>query len=384
MHIDLLRDLKLFRELCLKCNARVVLCPHGTLTQLLLDTGLFNGLNVVAVADSTPRFPCALNEIPVIDLSQIYRVNPEVIFVCSLTFSREILQTISSMQQLRDSTIVDLAPYFKRELEPLNDLYKILAITEIERLKQSIKLMNPHRLELNGYKCYSQHDEDGIINEIIRRIPHSVEKTFVEFGVGDGLENNTLFLLKQGWSGLWLEIDSKNIRNIEERFQEPILSGQLSLMSQRVTVHNINSLIGEWGVREVGLLSIDVDGNDLYIWERISVIEPSIVVIEYNAKFPPPKRWSIHYDDYHSWDFSDYQGASLQKLVDLATAKGYILVCCNLNGTNAFFIKKKLITPDFADAGDVYKLYHPPRYYLTKAYSGAYGHPASSKIGKWD
>ena len=89
-----------------------------------------------------------------------------------------------------------------------------------------------------------------------------------------------------------------------------------------MTRDNINSLIQSVFSDEIDLLSIDIDGNDYYIWEAINVISPRVVCIEYNSKFVPPIKWAIEYNPEHIWDGSDYQGASLAALSRVKRSKG--------------------------------------------------------------
>ena len=142
-------------------------------------------------------------------------------------------------------------------------------------------------LEQYGYKVYSQNDEDGIIQEIFRRIGVT-NKTFIEFGVQNGLESNCHYLLFQGWNGLWMDGDGEAIREIQKRFYPVLKTGQLACKRAFITRGNINQLISEQGFSgEIDLLSIDVDGNDYYIWEAVTAVSPRVVIIEYNVKLPP-------------------------------------------------------------------------------------------------
>ena len=84
------------------------------------------------------------------------------------------------------------------------------------------------RLEPAGYKVFSQGDEDGVIAEIFRRIG-TTDRRFVEFGCGDGLENNTAYLLFQGWSGLWLELDGKERAHLETALEQRDRAGQIDV-----------------------------------------------------------------------------------------------------------------------------------------------------------
>jgi len=228
----------------------------------------------------------------------------------------------------------------------------------------------PRRLERHGFRSFSQNDEDGILQEIFRRIgPGS--KTFVEFGVQNGLQNNTRLLLYQGWRGLWIEADAAACRSMRRSFAPELATGQLTLSQSFVTAENIGSLIEATQLQEIDLLSIDIDGNDYWVWDAIS-IRPKVVAIEYNAKFRPPTKWVMQYNPKHNWDYTDYQGASLESLTELGRRKAYTLVGCCLAGVNAFFVRDDLLQDHFAEP-DASALYNPPRYYLQRFLAS--GHP---------
>lgn len=223
------------------------------------------------------------------------------------------------------------------------------------------RLTNPKCLELYGYKVYSQNDEDGIIQEIFARIGTS-DKRFIEFGVQDGLESNCHYLLFQGWSGLWIEGDPEFCDKIQLKFRPVIESGQLGLVNAFITRDNINQVISEAGYQgELDLLSIDIDGNDYYVWESIEVIRPRVVIIEYNGKFPPDCQWKQAYYEFHAWDGSDWHGASLKALELLGDQKGYQLVGTNIQGANAFFVRKDLTGDLFIEPPTAEALYNPLR-----------------------
>jgi hypothetical protein len=97
---------------------------------------------------------------------------------------------------------------------------------------------------------------------------------------------------------------------------------------------------------EIGLLSVDIDGNDYWVWEAIDVVCPSVVVVEYNSRFGPEKSVTVPYDArfvrsraHHS---TIYYGASLAALCLLGKRKGYSFVGCNKGGNNAFFVRSEL------------------------------------------
>jgi hypothetical protein len=233
--------------------------------------------------------------------------------------------------------------------------------------------VDPRRLERAGWKAYSQNDEDGIIDEIFRRIGVR-HRSFVEFGAGDGLENNTAYLLAQGWRGLWMDGGEENARAIHHGFAPLIERGLLQFKCEFITRDNVDGLIASAGLGpEIDLLSIDVDGNDVHLWEAINCINPRVVAVEYNAKFRPPVAWTVAYNATHVWRGDDYMGASLCAFDQLARRRGYRLVGCNLAGVNAFFVRDDLAGDLFASPATAEHLYQPPRYDLIYAYRGGHG-----------
>jgi len=229
------------------------------------------------------------------------------------------------------------------------------------------------RLEPAGFKVYSQNEEDGLIAEIFRRIGVT-NRRFVEFGSGNGRENNTAWLLRQDWSGLWMDGGPKDGAVVQRHWANEISRRRLIFRNAFITADNIDSLLRQNDmVGEIDLLSIDLDGNDYHVWSAIEAIQPRVVCIEYNAKFPPPVEWVMPRNDSHVWDGSDWCGASLAALEKLGRSKDYALVGTNITGLNAFFVRTALAAGNFAEPFTVENHYHPPRYYLTPAFLA--GHP---------
>src|SRR4051812_13055576 len=116
---------------------------------------------------------------------------------------------------------------------------------------------DPKRLLRYGFKLYSQNDEDGIIQEIFRRIGTG-NRTFVEFGVETGVECNSAKLLVEGWRGLWMEANTDHVASVRRRFASFIQDGRLKLLEAAVTAENIDALLHKGGITgEIDLLGID-------------------------------------------------------------------------------------------------------------------------------
>ena len=196
-------------------------------------------------------------------------------------------------------------------------------------------------------KVFSQNGEDGVIEEIFARIARK-GRFYVEFGVGpDARECNTRLLKTQGWDGRWFDPRAASDEVIQET----------------ITVENVNDVFERHGIpRYFDLLSIDINGNDFWVWKAIDgfYFRPRVVVIEYNAALGPNRFCTIPYDPDFQWDRrSDYFGASLSALESLGRSKGYGLLYCESSGCNAFFVERSLLTGFWPAVVDVFQ---PPRY----------------------
>ena len=264
-----------------------------------------------------------------------------------------------------------------------------------------------HQFKINEHekKVYSQNGEDGIIDYIFSSIG-TTNKFSVEFGVGDGFESNTAYLLeKKNWKGLMMDYGSddkiqvsnvlkkiwgnknlgfkKNMQN-DIRFAKKIISRnkrtnsfQFDIKNERVTAENIQNLFKKYNVpTHFDLLSIDIDFNDYWVWKSIVDYFPRVVIIEYNSSIPFNESKVIPYDPNSVWDGTNYFGASLLALKNLASEKGYALVGCDSNGINAFFCKTELL--DNYSLNSIDDLYRSPKY--GEIVDGKHiGHPVSDK-----
>ncbi|HEX5400625.1 MAG TPA: hypothetical protein VFY06_16385 [Verrucomicrobiae bacterium] len=171
-------------------------------------------------------------------------------------------------------------------------------------------------------------------------------KVFVEFGVEDYGEANTRFLLmNNNWEGLIIDADPELENNLKR--QDLYWRRNLHAKSSFITVENINDLISSSGIQgDIGLLSIDIDGNDYWVWKAISVINPRIVICEYNSVFGAEHPITVPYRPDFDKTRHHYSnlcfGASLPAICQLAGDKGYDFVGSNSEGCNAFFVRKDI------------------------------------------
>lgn len=235
---------------------------------------------------------------------------------------------------------------------------------ELELAKE--RNQHPKRLRRHGFKVYSQSDEDGLLQEIFRRVGVT-DRRFIEFGVETGVECNTAKLLVEGWEGLWIEADPKHAKAIDTGFAPFLGTGQLSLIQSRVTVENVNELFRQGGMHEsIDLLSIDIDSNDFWVWKAVTQVRSRVVVIEYNASLRPPMSLTVSYDPDRAWGGTSFYGASLEALVRLGASLGYKLVGCSLTGANAFFVRDDLTEDKFVEPATAEEHYEPPRFWFRK------------------
>jgi len=213
-------------------------------------------------------------------------------------------------------------------------------------LNNNKKIKNLNEVE---FKVFSQWGEDGIIDYLIENLFLKNDHIFIEIGVENYLESNTRYLLiKRNWTGLLIEKSQEDVEFIKK--DSIYWKHDLTVLNAFVTKKNINELIlaNIHSSKKIGLLSIDIDGNDYWIWEALNAINPCIVVIEYSSRLGKdnyeviPKIYDEQFErtKYHYSNIA--YGASLKALIELANKKNYFFAGSNSAGTNAFFIRKDL------------------------------------------
>jgi hypothetical protein len=196
------------------------------------------------------------------------------------------------------------------------------------------------------FRVFSQWGEDGIVQYLLKHV--TVERPiFVEFGVENYTESNTRFLLTNNrWAGLVLDGSAENIDYIKR--DAIYWATNLKAEHAFITKENINELLSRNGIAgDIGLLSVDIDGNDYWVWQAIDKITPRIVICEYNSHFGATAQVTVPYradfvrDAAH---FSKiYYGASVGAFCSLAASKGYSLVAYNAAGNNIFFARNDVV-----------------------------------------
>jgi hypothetical protein len=193
--------------------------------------------------------------------------------------------------------------------------------------------------DLRGFEfsAHSQNGEDGILQEIFRRVG-TTNRYFVEFGVETGDQCNCAYLARdKGWAGLFMEAGESEFEKLKQNYNP--FPG-IRCCRAMVSSANIEELLAAHQVpAEPDLLSIDIDGNDYWVWKAIRNWRPRVVVAEYNPFHLPPKKWVMKEDPTYVWKRTTYFGASLASLTLLGREKGYTLVGTDSMGVNAFFVR---------------------------------------------
>jgi hypothetical protein len=223
----------------------------------------------------------------------------------------------------------------------LGRLVEATALMQAELLARANDGRDVDDLTSIEFRVFSQFGDDGILQYLTRRLdlPH----TFVEVGVEDYTEACTrLLVLKDNWRGMIVDSSVDNMRSVRE--SDLYWRHDVTAVSAFVSTDNIDSLLAEGGfVGEVGVFVLDIDGNDYWVWERLSAIQPVVAVVEYNSVLGPDRPVAVPYDPdfvrtraHHS---NLYWGSSIAALTHLAKRRGYQLVGSNAAGNNVYFVR---------------------------------------------
>ncbi|MBN1980406.1 MAG: hypothetical protein JW795_02660 [Chitinivibrionales bacterium] len=215
-------------------------------------------------------------------------------------------------------------------------LGKLLA----EKMVAKETIASLHEVE---FKVFSQWGDDGIIQWLIHHVDIPYQ-TFVEFGVEDYREANTRFLLmNDNWSGMVMDSSLEYVKHIINDYY--YWKHDLRVQAAFIDRENINDLLSKIPFdKHIGILHIDIDGNDYWIWKAISAVSPIIVILEYNSVFGCQRAITVPYCRFFNRTQAHYSnlfyGSSLAALCHLSDAKGYAFVGSNSAGNNAYFVRK--------------------------------------------
>lgn len=207
--------------------------------------------------------------------------------------------------------------------------------------------MDSQNLHDYEFRIFSQFGDDGIIQYLVKHVPVA-NRTFIEFGVEDYLESNTRFLLmNDNWSGFVMDGSQEAMESL--RNQPWFWRYDLTCQAAFIDRENINGLLASTGFADIGLLHIDLDGNDYHILHALDLsrLNPAILILEYNSVFGKERAVTVPYDPAFIRTRAHYSnlffGASLPALAHEADRRNYGLVGCNLAGNNAYFVRRDML-----------------------------------------
>lgn len=224
-------------------------------------------------------------------------------------------------------------------------------VNYVDRVYASLALLRgrdleptlPCDLRLSEHRIFSQNGEDGVLDALIRIL--KPPEFFVEFGVGDGWSCNARLLAEvRDWAGLFIEVDRDDFGQLQHRYR---FSEDVACLNEAVTPKNVSELFRRSNVpSRFGVLSIDIDGQDFYVWRALSdSFRPDIVVIEFNAEHDPSRSIVEVESIEQGLPMGRMWGASLSALVELAGTQGYELVHVEMTRVNAFFVAEEVLKP---------------------------------------
>lgn len=223
------------------------------------------------------------------------------------------------------------------------------------------------------YSQLSQNGEDGIIRFIFSEIGFR-SRRLVEFGFGPKQCNSLRLILREQFTGLLMDGSPENCDLFNRAARAQGLGG-IEAYCTFLNRETLNAAIQDYGISgDIDFLSLDVDGNDYWLWEALTCVSPRVVCIEYNAGIGPDLSLTVPYDpDFERFSKHPsgfFHGASLKALESLGRRKGYRLTGCDSSGTNAFFLKDDVFTlalPTLTAA----EAYRPHRNWLSRGFSEA-------------
>ena len=214
-------------------------------------------------------------------------------------------------------------------------------LTELYSTKNAIRLCDYE------WKIFSQWGEDGIIQFLITEVEIQ-NKTFIEFGVGDFFESNCRYLLMASdWQGFVIDGSSENIERLKQ--STFYWRHDLQAVNAFVDIDNINKLLARSNYdRDLGILSVDIDGNDYHILKSINCFDPRIIICEFNPYFGKERAITVPYDSGFNRTKAHYSnlyfGASIRAIQHLLEKQSYKLIGTGLMGGNAYFVRSNLMT----------------------------------------
>lgn len=193
-----------------------------------------------------------------------------------------------------------------------------------------------------GLKLFSNMEEDGIILWLIALL-NIRRGIFLDIGSHDCINSNCANLVFNfNWEGTFIDSDKKLLKIGERTYKlfSKTIRQKLRFVANFLTPENVNEIVGRHAINnEIDFMSIDIDGNDYFIWKALTCVRPKIVMIENKVEYG-------HHEisiPANSYFLQSEWGASPVSVTKLAEKKGYVLVAANKKGFNTFYLREDLI-----------------------------------------
>lgn len=214
---------------------------------------------------------------------------------------------------------------------------RVESLVRMQAVKRR-KLPYPYRLTANRFRMRSQRGEDGVLAAIFDEIGVK-HRRFVDLGCGDNGGNSGFLAAELGWTGLMVDGSRDAISGLRREFK----SRNVAVKQAWITREDVNELVRRsGGGGKVDFLSIDIDGNDIWVWDALTEVVPRVVCIEFNTILGAERSVAVPYDAQFERDrelvHGRYFGASLAALERVGRRKGYRLVA--VENVNAFFVRR--------------------------------------------
>jgi hypothetical protein len=224
----------------------------------------------------------------------------------------------------------------ERQLRDLKQLEQLLPALVRHAFLKDLELAAPFDLAAERFGLVSQNGEDGIIVALFKRIGIT-DRRFVEIGCGFNGGNSGFLARECGWRGLMVDAQAGAIERITAKYA----GYAVTPLARKVNAEDLNPMLKDFGYTgDIDFLSIDVDGVDFWLWDRLEACRPRLLVVEYNYLFGPTASVTVPYEsdfDIDRMASRAYRGASLEAMVRLGRRRGYRLVACER--VNAFFVR---------------------------------------------
>jgi hypothetical protein len=211
-------------------------------------------------------------------------------------------------------------------------------------------------LDQVGFSRFSEFEEDGHLLYLLT-LAGSTSRTVVEISSQDGRTcMATNLLVHHRWRGFLFDGDPVFVADGQRFFARHPATRALPpvMRAEWFTRDNVNRVLASAGIPgEVDVLSLDIDGNDLYLWSAMTV-RPRILICEFNNAVPSELALTIPYQpdfDYTALppDQALFRSASLAAYAAICKRKGYRLVGTNALGFNAIFLRDDVLATEMPE-----------------------------------